>query len=362
MNLKSVKFELPAGWREVSRSGNENQLIVRVCHVNPLSHVDPKIFQDQPISSGPKSSVSKLGVSLPSGAGGPTGDFFKAMKAFIESGFAPAYMTIAWLDDLHKKMTQTPGAEIPDEADLAIDVSIVQYQTKEMAEQSFKNYGSFPMAGFGMPAIGASASASGAKTPNFMDLLEGDALKQYVSKEQLEKMRATAKEMKEKMKEQMPKLQEAMKKAGLQYKEGKYLGYRAIFSEMANPVPPPKPIVPVKRDKNAFHGGGSRGNNVTIPLPKVVQLYSKTMTTCQAILIKNFVVTGGLLNAASLLSPGNTPCYSLTKTEERSDTVEGIHSTYIIASASNYAQEGYLNKEGAEKALQSILSKVESLR
>ncbi|PIP34508.1 hypothetical protein COX21_02540, partial [Candidatus Falkowbacteria bacterium CG23_combo_of_CG06-09_8_20_14_all_41_10] len=97
------------------------------------------------------------------------------------------------------------------------------------------------------------------------------------------------KTMTAKIKEAMPKLKGEMAKTGLKYRETKYLGYDAIFSEMPNPVPAP-PSTPTKRKTGGM--GGGYGNNVVTPLPKMAQPYVKTITACQAILVKNFVVTG----------------------------------------------------------------------
>lgn len=341
MNLQKLKINLPAAWKEASRSGNENQLIARIYHINPLHSVDPKIFGDQVISSSETSQVVKLGVTTPSGTGGSYGDFIKGMKGFVASGFAPTYMTNAYLDDLHKKLSQTPGAEVPDESDIALDISIVQYKNKNDAKTALENFGAIPMGNFDAKIPGTDMS--------FMDILSSDVLKSQASKEQLESMKAMSKIIKEKM----PEMKAKVKETGLQYKKGKLLGYDAIFIEMPNPVPPPKAPQPVPKGK--FQGGGSRGNDVTIPLPKVVTPYSKKITMYQAVLVDNFVVSGGLISAASMLSSGSTPCYSLTKTEKRTDTVEGVKSTYIIASASNFAAEGYLCRETAEKALKAVL-------
>jgi hypothetical protein len=354
MNLRNLKFDLPSRWKEVSRSGNDNQINVRICHVSPLAKVDPKNFQDQPISSNEHASVSKIAIPTPSGIGGSFGDYFKGMSGFIASGFAPAYMTPVWLEDLRKKMTQTPGAEIPDESDITATVTIIQYADKNIAEQSFKNIGGLATAGFGGMVVPGAKDPKTSKDMTFADLFESDVLKAHVSKEQLAQM----KKMSEVLRKETPKMKVEIKKAGLAYTEGKYLGFRALFSEMPNPTPPPKPAKPYK----CGGMGGSRGNNMYAPLPKISQpSYQKTIKTCQAILIKNFVISGGLLGMASFLPEGNMPCYSLSKTEKRLETVEGIKSTYIVPTVSNYSKEGYFCKEDAEEVNKKILSKVASL-
>lgn len=354
MNLKNLKFDLPTRWKEASRSGNESQINIHIFHVNPLSKVDPKNFQDQPISANEHSSVSKIAIPTPSGIGGSFADFYKGMSGFISSGFAPAHMTPAWLDDLHKRLTKTPGAEIPDESDITADVTIIRYTDKNIAEQSFKNIGALPTAGLGEMIIPGAKNPKTAKNMTYTDLFESDILKPYISKEQLDQMNKMA----EIIKKETPKIKENVKKAGLSYQEGKCLGYRALFSEMPNPAQSPQPPKPYK------HGGmgGSRGNNLYAPLPKISKPpYQKTIKICQAVLIKNFVVSGSLLGLASFLPAGNTPCYSLSKTEKKFETVAGVESTYIVPTVSNYNKEGYFCKEDAEEAVKKILSKVSSL-
>jgi hypothetical protein len=352
MNLKNLKFDLPKTWREASRTGNDNQVVIHIYHISPLAHVDKKIFQDQPISSNSTSSVSKIAVPVPSGVGGSMAEFFKGTQALISGGYMPSYMTTSWLNDLKNKMTKTPGAEIPDESDITADVSIVQYQTKDMAKQMFKNYGVFPTGGFGVLTMGVDLP--GKPNATYMDLLESDVFKNVVSKEQIAKM----KEMSALIKKETPKLKEQIAKTGMKYKEEKYLGYDAIFSEFPNPTPAPK-AVPVK--KNTGGMGGGYGNNMFTPLPKISKPYQKTIKFCQAILINNFVITGSALSLPFFMPAGNTPCYSLTKTEQRKETVEGIKSTYFVPSASNYASEGYFCKEDAEKMLKVILTKLSGI-
>lgn len=346
MNLKSIKIDWPDRWREISRSITANQLNIRVYHISPLAKVDRKIFQDQPISSGPKTSESRIAVPTPSGVGGPAGDFFKFTKDFIASGYAPSYMTPAWADDLQKKMTQTSGVEIPGESDIATDVIIAHFDTKEAAKSRLESFGAGPLGIFNAPLPGTKMS--------YTDLMSNDVLKSVASKEQL----AAMKDMAAKIKQAMPQMQADLKKTGLKYKKMKYLGYEAIFSEMPNPNPAPK-APPVKKKTGGM--GGGYGNNMFTPLPKITRPYQKTVSSCQAILVNNFVVSGGLLSLPAFMPAGDTPCYSLSKTEIKTDTVEGIRSTYHVPKASNYASEGYFNKEATEEVIKKILVRLASL-
>ena len=80
------------------------------------------------------------------------------------------------------------------------------------------------------------------------------------------------------------------------------------------------------------------------------------------ILYNNFVIGGPLLLALDNLPAGNTPCYSLTKTKEIRELVKNygmsLTSVTIAPLLSNYAREGYFNKEEVEEIYQNIMSKL----
>ncbi len=357
MEVNKVKFDLPSNWEEASRQGNDKQVVIQLYHLSPFAKVSPDTFKDIPISSNERESVSKLPVPKPSGVGSPAGEFYTAMQAFIDSGFAPSHMTKEWLDDLHKKQTQIPGAEIPDESDITANISIVKYDTKEMAKQAFDNTELIQTDGFfNVPVVGGPTNSAGEKM-SYMELFTSDIMKPHLTKEQQESIT----ELQKKLKEVEPEFKEAVKKTGLNYKHEQYLGYEAIYSEMPNNTQPSPSKSEKNSNKNKFSGGGGYGNNAYEPLPKIEKPYSATIKTYTSMLVGNCVVTGSLISMSLFLPSGNTPCYSLTKTTKKSETVEGIKTTLIVPTVSNYATEGYFNKEDAEKVLKNILTNIEKL-
>jgi hypothetical protein len=60
------------------------------------------------------------------------------------------------------------------------------------------------------------------------------------------------------------------------------------------------------------------------------------------------------------LLPGNTPCYSLTKTEKITSTTREGGATFmdiaIVPLPSTYAEEGYLHREEVEGIFKSAIS------
>ncbi len=352
MNLKNLKIDLLKNWREISRSGSENQFYIKIYHIHPLSKVDPKIRQDQSLPSpGPNVTVTKVGVPTPSSP--PLKEFYEMMKGAISVGYLPGW-TLQKLDKLYKELTE---GYYPGEGDFSGDFSIVQHQTEEIARQSFKNMALMPTRGFDIPIPGGVHLPGLPKDVTFTELLESEAyekfVSQYIPKEQLETLRSALKEIQEK---QIPQVRKSFEKSGVKYKEGKYLGCDVIYVESKNLTPPPKPKS--SSLKTSGIGGGGFDDRLD-PLPKISQPYQKKIVIYQAMLLKNFIISGSLLWAVSSLLAANTPCYSLTRSKKKTRvTREGgevFTDISIVPLASSYAQEGYLHKEEIEKIIKSVI-------
>jgi len=379
MNLKDFKIDLPPNWREISRFGNENQFGIKIYHVSPLSKVDPDIREDKILpSSNPRVTITRVGVPTPMAS--PLKDFYESTKGAILSGFMPAEWTMQRLDKLHEDLIK---AHYPDDGDFGADIAISQFQAEEIAKQHFKNMGLMPTQGFDVPMpMGKDTQIPGAPKDltiyqylkDFDKYISKEFLEKYVPKEQLEKIgpeifeeikkakpeiKKMQSELKKVQEQQMPQIKEQFIKSGVKYKEGKYLNCDVIYIESKNPSPPPK-TKSSSRKKSNIGGGGFETR--FDPLPKIPQPYQKTLITYQALLIKNFVITGSLLSIINSSLPGTTPCYSLTKFKKKVSTFreggEVFQDISIVPIVSNYAKEGYLYKEEVEKILKKIIAKL----
>ena len=178
MNLKNLKIKLPKTWQESSRLGNENQFSIWINHISPLANINPKAFQDQSLPSpSDKIIITKIGILRFDS--GPLKDFYRGMKMFISSGFAPPQLSLEWLEKLWKGMTKTPGFERPEESDLSADISVARHQTEEIAEQSFKNMALMPTKGFDVPVPGGVQIPGMPKNVTMIELMEGDIYEKY---------------------------------------------------------------------------------------------------------------------------------------------------------------------------------------
>ena len=372
MNLKNFKIVLPKTWKEASRADSENQTAVRIYHINPLSRIDPKRFQDQMSYRGDV-SVNQLGVQAPGYGMRPMEEFYGIMKGLITGGIMPPnIMTMGKLDEMWEGITKTPHGERPGESDIAGDIDIIQYQDETAAWQALKNKALMPTQGFDIPISGGVSIPGMPQNTTMSDLLQSDMLKNYIPKEQLEqfkKMQSVIKEAQAKI----PQAKQNLEKNGVRYKEGKYLDCKTVFLEFPNPTPPPEAKSTYSSDANTS-GLGMGGKNVDAfekreghiahldPLSKVVEPYSATNIMYLGLLFKNFIIDGSLLWGIDHLPAGNTPCYSLTQTKEvvSTDVVGGKPFTgiTIVPLPSTFANEGYLCKEEVEEIYRNIISKL----
>ncbi len=328
MNIKDIKITLPSSWKEASRNGNDRQVIIQLFHISPLVNISEKKFKSELILDTPTETILTVPINVPTGVGVPMGKIRKSMPVLRK---------------------QIPGAESPDESDMTGNITIVKYDTKEMAQQAFDNYNIMPTAGF------FNTNVIGRKDMTYMDFLKSDEMKSHLTPEQIK----ASEELTKVMKEQEPKIQQELKESGIKYGKEKYLGYDAVFSEMPNTTKPPAKKI-AQKSKSGGMGGGY-GNGAYDPLPKIEEPYSQYIKTYQAILINNYVVTGQLVGMPALLPSANTPCYSLTKTKENTVQIGNIKTTYITPTVSTYSAEGYMNKEDTENTLKNILKAVSAL-
>ena len=376
MNLKNLKIKLPKTWKESSRSCKENQFFIWINHISPLTNIDSKKFQTQQLPSS-DTNVPVIRLGIPTASRAPLKDFYDGMKASISSGLLPPEINHQWLEKLWKGMTKTPGFEYPGESDLSVDISIAKYQDEEVAEQSFKNIALMPTKGFDVPIPGGSQVPGISKDVTITELLKSDVYEKYMSKEYLKKYMSKdqlkefekhmskdkLEEMKSAIKEvqkEMPKVERDMSKSGVKYREGRYLGCKAIYIEGKNPMPKSKPRLS-SRKKGNFPAGSVC--DIFDPLPKVSLPCQKTIISYQAILIKNFIIIGSFLWMVASLPPGNTPCYSLTRSKKKViiDN-DGDKTIYIVPLVSNYGKEGYIHREEAEGIIKNIIAPLSGLK
>jgi len=371
MNLKNLKIVLPKTWQEASRAGGENQIVIRVYHINPLSKFDPKRFRDQ-VTYGGDVSVNQLALQSPARGLRPAGEIFKMFENLITAGIMPPnMMNMGKLNEL-RRGAKTPHGERPEESDIANDIDIIQYPDKKTAWQALKNKGLAQTQGFDVPIPGGVTIPGMPENMTMSDLFQSDMLKNLIPKEHLDKLGKMQDAIK-KAQQQIPQIKQNLEKKGVKYGEGKYLGCKTVYLKSPNQTPPPE-AKSVSSSSPNTSGLGMGGKGVSAfgkreghighldPLPKFTEPYSATNTMYLGLLCKNFIINGPLLWAIDQLPSGNMPCYSLTRTKEvtSSEVIGGKTFTgiSIVPLPSTFAKEGYLHKEEVEEIYRKIISKL----
>lgn len=334
---------LPKGWEEISRDGNDMQVVLKLGHIDPENKANPLLTSGNPTANVNGEAVSVHGIETR----GTMTKFFESMTKMAESGWMKGY-TPEKVGQIRKQWNTTMRSE---KYDATPFVQIVRYENIEWAKEALKNQLSLRTEGFGAMKI---PGADG-KMTNYFD---NEQVKQHISEEQ-RKM-----------------LGEMMEKAGEEYKDkakeqklnahlGSLLGYPAVIMEMENPEyvrqeeakNKPKP----KADKNKFQGGGFdplAGKGILPQKPKP-EPPAKTIKSCLAIQAGRYLITGDLLSMVDMLPKGDTFHESLTKTDTyiEKEKVEGqMYTTkHLIPVASNYQEEGYASREQAEKILTTVI-------
>ncbi len=349
-------------WEEISRTLGENQIAIRLRHINPEINIAPELAKGygEGKSISEHESIAYHGISTRKGSG--MKDFFEGMTKMAESGLTPG-VTPSSVQNL-KNQYQKADVDISGKYDSDIIISIAKFPDEKSAETQLLSFQILPTQGFTeMPVPGMENMG----IKNLGELLKSDyyksAMKSSFSKEQMKQLEKGLPKMQEEIEKASKQIKEQYKKlkaeTGAQYYEGKYQSFPAIFVRTENlKFKQYSASKPVKNSgKTTGMGGGGFDPYVKLPpRPKVIPL--KYMEMCLGLRVKNFVVSGNLLYMMLSFPPGNNFCHSLTKFQTKIETekVEGktFRTTHILPVNSTLAAEGYLNREEVEEIFKTI--------
>jgi hypothetical protein len=346
LKLVFPKDWLPQHWEEISREENGFQITVKLGHIDPENKADPLLTSGNPTAVVNGEAVSVHGISTR----GTTVKFFEAMTKMADTGWMQGY-TPEKIQQIRGQFNMMQNEKY----DTSADLTITQYPDEKSAAQILQNQILVKTQGLGAIMI----PGTDGKMQNYF---ENEAVRKFMTSEQIDLL-----------KEMIPKMQEQQKdefqKAGLSYFIGEYLGYPVAIMEMDNPAyktfiaPKPK----TRPDPKAFHGGGFdplAGKGILPKRPPATPPPEK-IKSYLAMQVQKYIVSGLLLVNVEMLPAGNTFCEALGKykTFVETEKVEGqTYSTkHLVPVESNYAAEGYANKEEAETILTCIVEKLRQL-
>jgi len=333
---------LPKSWVEVSRQGNENQITIKLGHINPENGANPLLTSGNPTAEVNGETVSVHGIA----PRGTMTKFFDSMTKMAQEGWLKGYSP--------QKITELRGQfnQMQDEKyDATYYISVCQYPDETQAQQNLENQLALQTTGF-----------SGMKLPDrtgkMVNYFDHEAIKQYLSPKQQTLMKEMAAKT-------GSDTQKKLAQEKFKYYLGSMYGYPAVLLETENPeykkLLETKKRKLVPRDKNKFQGGGFdplAGKGVLPKAPPATPP-EKIITSSLVLRIGKYLINGNLLGAIGSLPKGSTYHESLTKTNTyiEKEKVEGqMYTTkHLIPVASTYATEGYIHREQAEKIIKTII-------
>lgn len=342
--MKQFSFQkcFPANrWEEISREGNQKQIVLRIGHINPESKVNSKDLTPHNLPSANADEVIYvMGVHKLQGT---MAQFFEAMEDFAASGYAPAYFTREYVNEMREKHNRI----YPEKFDFNSTITIIDYGTEEMAKRELENIILASTHGLMETRI----QSMGENIP-LRELFQKDFMKSYITEEQIKQIEAASQEMKEKF-----------SKAGLKYSQGEYQGYGAVFYKIPQRELKPK-ISKIKsgsekrKGKAAIPSGGAE-YDIGLSKGAFKPKESKDKDKCfEAVQAGGYIVRGGLLNVVNCFPLGGSFCQSLTKTQTKEivsrENGKKLITKLIYPVPSTLAREGYLHKEEIDEIFSRI--------
>jgi hypothetical protein len=343
LKLLLPKDWLPPQWEEISREKSEIMVTIKLGHIDPENNADPLLTGGNPIATIDGEEVSVHGITTR----GTMVKFFETMTKMAASGWIQGY-TPEMIQKIRGQFNNLRNEKY----DTSTDLTITLYSDEKIAAQVLQNQ-------ILIKTQGLSAVIIPGADGKMQNYLESETVQKFMSKEQIDLIKKMVPIMKEQQKD-------ALQKAGFEYFVGEYLGCPAAIMEMDNPAykvfitPKPKARPATK----AFQGGGfdTLAGKGILPQKPAPSPPSKTIKSYMAIQIEKYIISGSLIGSVEMLPIGNTFCEALTKykTYVETEIVEGQTYTtkHLVPVESNYAAEGYANKEEVEKMLKIVIAQL----
>lgn len=337
----NLKNRLPKGWEEVSRQGNDQQITIKLGHIDPENKANPLLVSGQTTAVVGGEAVSVHGITPK----GTMTKFFDGMTKMAATGLMKGY-TPEKIGDIRKQFNVMQNEKY----DMSPSISVIRYENNAMAKEMLENQLTLRTEGFGALKLpGADGKV--------VDYLDNEYIKSFIPEDKRELI---SKEMKKATEEYKEKIKEEK----MEFSMGSLLGFPAVFMETENPeykrLEEAKKRPKQKVDKNKFQGGGFdplAGKGILPQKPKLPP--QKTFRSCMAFQVGRYVISGDLLSMMGVLPEGREFRESLTKTGTfvEKERVEGYEYTtkHLIPVASNFAEEGYANREDVEKILKTVI-------
>ncbi len=325
-----TRKDIPATWEEISRSNNGKQLLIRLGHINPGCKADKIMAAGGNHVDADGNSIVVHGISVPD----TMTDFFESMMTAAQSGLIPG------LNPGDVSAMRSPYNAFRDEKfDIEMGVTIADYGDDAAATEALENLNMMRPVNIG--------------GKNMLDILADPKIREHMTEEQLKILSS--------LPGQLTQMQNDIKaQSGMHCYRETFLGYPAMFLEMANPRYRPAKAKAVSSKKSKGVSGGGF-DSMAKARPKSA-ITPARLVNCLGLKAGNYLVTGSLLNNIFLFPSGSEYCHSLTRHDTRveNETADGrtCTITHWLPVASTLAAEGYLNREDVTAILETIVNQL----
>lgn len=208
-------------------------------------------------------------------------------------------------------------------------ITIVEFADEDIAKQNLENIRLLPTRGpLDIPVPGANLPGMGDK-PTVRELLKSDAMKSYMTEEQIKEAEKAMGEMQKEVKENFPK--------DVKFRKGKYQGCDVVFAT----------------------GKSQRTTSVGPGYLKESKDINKVFHSAR---VGRFIISSDLLRTVNAFPLGRSRCDSLKEFETKIEITREGGMTFvdkiIRPVKSTLAKEGYLHKEEVDKVFKSLFSKL----
>ncbi len=357
--IKIEKFIDTKRWKVLGKTINSQQSVFELGHLNPEVFMDfekgerNKILKTE-VRGNTTETTSTYGIITKKGR---MADFYDGMVFAIQTGLINQ-LTIKDIQDMKNNVNKV----FPEECDYITSISVTNYKEEKIASQALENLATQHTKGFANTLIPGAPNNMTIEEAFKNPLIVAEMKKQGNSAEDISKILET-------IKQASTQMIESAKTANIKYEIGKFKQYPAVYFSL-----PKKPKIKKEKKKDRtikiknpegtitkIQVSGGIDDRVKFP-PDAFKKEDLPIggKILQAIQVKNFLISGGLLTSLHCAPSGKLFCQSLTQFKTITKVTHDGGMTFIdhliVPLNSCLEKEGYMNREEIENMILKLIS------
>lgn len=358
-SIRIGEFADSSKWKLFDSISSGKQVFHKLVHVNPEIAVDPDRKDFKVINEEKRGNVIETTIS----AGIKTlkaslSDSYESMKVLVQMGCLPQET----LQNI-EKLRGTVNAVPPEGYDYMTDITVAEYNDKDIAFQALKNLSTQFTKGIANMLIPGAPNGM-----TVMEVFENPLVKEAAKKQGFseEMIQSTMK----KLKDTSAQMEKDAKNSDVRYEIGLYGKYPCIYvyphvkSRKKKKDKRTDRVKEIRReDGSVVKIQASGGVNTMLDFPKDAFKREDLPIDgrmLQALQVGKYIISGGLLTTLNCMPSGKSFCQSLTKYKTVTEIFHEGGMTYItkwiVPLNSCLKDEGYMYREEVEKMINTFIS------